>query len=434
MQEPAPLRNDCFALPPGVDWTPVEDALARLQSGLRCVVGTRDLAIDAAVGRVLASGVVAARNHPPFTNSAVDGYGFAFASLGDAPHRLPLCGGRAAAGQPFAGSVPPGQALRILTGAAVPQGVDTIVLEEDVTGGDVTGDNVTGGDVTGGGAMVAFSRGLKPGANTRPAAEDVAAGTEILAAGRVITPGDIGLLASAGVGQVTVRRRLRVAILSTGDEVVPLPDVAGAGQIPDANRPMLKSVITLWGHEVVDLGHIRDDPEALRRALDRGATEADAILTTGGASAGDEDHVSALLQAEGRLTSWRIALKPGRPLALAVWQGVPVFGLPGNPVAAFVCALIFARPACQMLAGANWQEPAGYMLPAGFAKSKKPGRREYLRARIGADGRVEIFASEGSGRVSGLSFAEGLVSLGMDAEQIEPGDRVRYIPFSQFGL
>ena len=419
MQEPAPLRNDCFALPPGVDWTPVEDALARLQSGLRCVVGTRELAIDAAVGRVLASGVLAARNHPPFTNSAVDGYGFAFASLGDAPHRLPLCDGRAAAGQPFAGVVPPGKALRILTGAAVPQGVDTIVLEEDVTGD---------------GATVAFSRGLKPGANTRPAAEDVAAGTEILTAGRVISPGDIGLLASVGVGKVTVRRRLRVAILSTGDEVVPLPDAAGAGQIPDANRPMLKSVVTRWGHEIVDLGHIRDDPEALRRALDRGATEADAILTTGGASAGDEDHVSALLQAEGNLTNWRIALKPGRPLALAVWRGVPVFGLPGNPGAAFVCALIFARPACQLLAGAKWQDPAGYLLPAGFTKSKKPGRREYLRARIGADDRVEIFGSEGSGRVSGLSFAEGLVSLGMDAEHIEPGDRVRYIPFSQFGL
>jgi molybdopterin molybdotransferase len=158
------------------------------------------------------------------------------------------------------------------------------------------------------------------------------------------------------------------------------------------------------------------------------------ILTSGGASAGDEDHVSRILRTSGTLSSWRIAVKPGRPLALALWQGVPVFGLPGNPVAALVCTLIFARPALSSLAGAGWLEPLGFMLPAAFSKHKKAGRREYLRARIAGDGRVECFASEGSGRISGLSWATGLVELPDDAQDLAPGDPVRFLPYSGLGV
>ncbi|MEL6172318.1 MAG: molybdopterin-binding protein, partial [Pseudomonadota bacterium] len=159
--------------------------------------------------------------------------------------------------------------------------------------------------------------------------------------------------------------------------------------------------------------------------------QADLILTSGGASSGDEDHVSTLLNAKGAMTEWRVAMKPGRPLALAVWDGVPVFGLPGNPVAALACTLVFARPAMRALAGEGWQSPQAYNLPAGFSKSKKPGRREYLRARV-RDGSVEVFHSEGSGRISGLSWAEGLVELPDGAVRIKPGDLVRYIPFGNF--
>ena len=172
---------------------------------------------------------------------------------------------------------------------------------------------------------------------------------------------------------------------------------------------MLLALAAGWGAVPVDLGHARDDPAAIAAALNRGAGEADVILTSGGASAGDEDHVSALLRTRGNLSSWRIAMKPGRPLALALWSGVPVFGLPGNPVAALVCALIFARPALSLMAGSGWAEPMAVSLPAGFSKTKKAGRREYLRARIAGDGRVGVFGSEGSGRISGLSWAEGLV-------------------------
>ncbi len=197
---------------------------------------------------------------------------------------------------------------------------------------------------------------------------------------------------------------------------------------------MLLDLIRRWGMEPIDLGHVRDDADLVKQMLTRGAQEADVILTSGGASAGDEDHISAALQASGTLNLWRVAIKPGRPLALAMWEGVPVFGLPGNPVAAFVTALIFARPTLLELSGAGWAEPRVMHLPAAFSKNKKPGRREYLRARMNANGHAEVFKSEGSGRISGLSWAEGLVELEDEGREIAEGDSVRYYPFSEFGL
>jgi molybdopterin molybdotransferase len=413
---PPPLRDDCFALPAGVDWTPVEDALALLRDRLSPVVGQERVALGAAAGRVLAEAQVARRANPPQANSAVDGYGFAFASLTEGDQVLPLVEGRAAAGVPYPGAVPQGHAVRVLTGAALPEGVDTVILQEDVTLGQ---------------GRIAFRGGLKRGANTRRAGEDVAAGAVVLEAGRVLTPADLALCAAVGLADLPVFARLRVAVLSTGDEVVEPGAAAGEGQIYDANRPMLLALLRQMGHEAVDLGRVSDDRAALRALLDRGGAQADAILTSGGASSGDEDHVSALLNEAGAMAEWRIALKPGRPLALGMWRGVPVFGLPGNPVAALVCTLIFARPALRLLSGAGWAAPQGFDMPAAFEKRKKPGRREYLRARI-REGRVEVFKSEGSGRISGLSWAEGLVELPDAAAEIGPGDPVRYIPYASF--
>jgi molybdopterin molybdotransferase len=196
---------------------------------------------------------------------------------------------------------------------------------------------------------------------------------------------------------------------------------------------MLLADIARWGHQAIDLGIAPDDRPILRGILDAAATQCDAILTSGGASAGDEDHMSALLQGTGTLALWRIAMKPGRPLALGIWQNTPVFGLPGNPVAAQVCALIFAHPALAHLSSADWPTPQGFTLPAAFTKSKKAGRREYLRARI-TDGAAEVFPSEGSGRVSGLSWATGLIVLPDAAANITPGTPVTYIPFASFDL
>ncbi|PQO22311.1 molybdopterin molybdenumtransferase MoeA [Rhodobacteraceae bacterium WD3A24] len=417
---PPRLRDDCFAMPQGVDWVPVDTALEKLRAGLHPVAGTLQLPPAQADGHVLAEAAIARRANPPAPNSAVDGYGFAHLATGEGPQRLPLLEGRAAAGQPWTTPVPEGAAIRILTGAILPPGVDTVVLDED-----------TARD----GAAIVFDGPVRAGANTRRAGEDVAAGSPALPAGRRLTPPDLALLTALGVGEVTVRRRLRVAVLSTGDELVADPArPAETHQIFDANRPMLLATVARWGHEPVDLGHAPDDEAAIAAALDRGADGADVILTSGGASAGDEDHVSKLLQTRAQLTSWRIALKPGRPLALAVWNGAAVFGLPGNPVAAFVCTLIFARPALSLMAGAGWLAPQGFTVPAAFSKSKKPGRREYLRARLDAEGRAEVFASEGSGRISGLSWADGLVELADGAAEIGPGAPVRYIPYASFGL
>ena len=414
--KPPPLRDDCFALPAGVEWTPVDEALAMLRDRLRAVVAQEAVPLGDGLGRVLAAAVVARRSNPPQANTAVDGYGFAHASLTERDQMLPLVAGRSAAGVPYPGTVPPGHAVRVLTGAALPEGVDTVILQEDVTLGE---------------GRIAFRGGIKRGANTRNAGEDVAAGEAALAPGRVLTPADMALCAAVGVADFTVFERLRVAVISTGDELVEPGKTARDGQIYDANRPMLTALVRQMGYDVVDLGRVADDRAALRAALDRGAADADVILTSGGASAGDEDHVSALLNEAGAMAEWRVALKPGRPLALGLWDGVPVFGLPGNPVAALVCTLVFGRPAMAVLSGAEWRAPQGIDVPAGFRKRKKPGRREYLRARI-REGRVEVFKSEGSGRISGLSWAEGLVELPDGAAEIAPGDPVRYIPYAGF--
>ncbi|ETX30317.1 gephyrin-like molybdotransferase Glp [Roseivivax isoporae] len=417
---PPRLRDDCFAMPQGVAWIPVDDALARLRAGLHAVTGSHTVPLADAGGRVLAREVTALRSNPPAANAAVDGYGFAHASIGVGPQRLPLVRGRAAAGQPFAGAVPPGAAVRILTGAILPEGVDTVVLEEDCASD---------------GAAVVFDGPVKPGANTRRAGEDVVAGTPAFGAGHVLRAPDLALLSALGVSEVPVRARLRVGVLSTGDE---LADRVAADAPPhviaDANRPMLLSLLAGWGIDAVDLGRAPDDADDIARRLDHGAATCDAILTSGGASAGDEDHMSRLLRTRGTLQSWRIALKPGRPLALALWDGVPVFGLPGNPVAAFVCALVFARPALSMLSGAGWTEPPGFTVPAAFSKSKKPGRREFLRARLDAQGRADVFRSEGSGRISGLAWATGLVELPDGAAEIAPGDPVTFRPYAGFGV
>ena len=414
---PPPLTNDCFAMPQGAHWTPVADAQAHLAQQLHCVASRQNTPVKDAAGQFLAQDVVAVRSHPPAPNAAVDGYGFA-GPAPDGPQRMPLVKGRSAAGAPFSGAVPQGSAIRILTGANLPEGVDTVILQEDV--------NTDG-------SAISFHGPLKQGANARKAGEDMQAGETILRKGRKMTAGDLGMLTAAGVGVVQTHKPLRVGVLSTGDELRDADTLVDDGQIYDANRPMLCAMVARWGCEVVDLGRAPDDRDTLRGMLDDAAKRCDAILTSGGASAGDEDHMSALLQGTGSLALWRIAMKPGRPLALGLWNDTPVFGLPGNPVAAMVCALVFAGPALQVMSGGAWADPQAFMVPAGFTKSKKAGRREYLRARI-SDGKVDIFASEGSGRVSGLSWATGLVELGDAAQTIVEGDLVRFIPFTGFGL
>ncbi len=407
----APLPSDCFALPPGTDWTPVETALATLRAA--CIPVTQSEAVPVALarGRILAETLTALRANPPAANAAVDGWAFAHATL--RPGGISVAVGRAAAGVPFAGTVAPGETVRILTGAEIPDGTDTVALQEDAT---VDGD------------LLRLRAIPRPGANTRRAGEDVAAGDTVLAAGTILRPSDLAFAIAAGHGTLPVRTRLRVGVLSTGDEITAPGSPTG---IPDVNRPMLLAMLAGWGMDAVDLGHAPDAVDALAAALD--AADTHAILTSGGASGGDEDHLSRLLRDRGGLHHWRIAIKPGRPLALGRWNGRPLFGLPGNPVAAFTCAALFARPALLQMAGAGWREPHPLTVPAAFSKRKKAGRREVLRARL-RNGAAEVFRSEGSGLVSGLSWAEGFVDLPDSAADVVPGDPVRYLSFADLGL
>ena len=409
------LRNDCFALPQGVHWTPVDSALDDLRSRLQSVVKVKKMAVNSCLGRVLAADVVALRANPPLSNTAIDGYGFV-GGRAAGPHRLPLVAVQAAAGERLKHSIPSGSAVRILTGAALPDGVDTVILQEDVEVAD---------------GFINFVGPLDVGANTRAAGEDVEVGDIVAKRGRRVTPADLAIISAIGVGEVSTYTQLRVGILSTGDEIVCAGQNAAPGQIFDANRPMLMGLVEQLGHIPVDLGQVEDDRAALRKRLDEAVSQADIILTSGGASSGDEDHVSGLLNETGAMALWRIAIKPGRPLALGVWRGKPIFGLPGNPVAAMVCTLVFGAPAFAQMAGSVWMPPQGFQLPAAFSKQKKSGRREFLRARV-RDGQVEVFVSEGSGRISSLAWAEGLVELPEDALHIHHGDMVRYIPWSGF--
>ena len=416
--EPPPLRNDCFSLPAGVEWAPVDDALKLLRERLTPVTGREAVDLFAAVGRTLAEPVIASRANPPMPNTAVDGYGFAHASLPSGDPILPLVDGRAAAGARFDDVVPPGHAIRVLTGAELPRGVDTVVLQEDVRLGA---------------GEIAFRAGMRQGANTRSAGEDVEEGETILSKGRVIRAADLALAAAVAQSSLVVHKRLRVAVVSTGDELAEPGDAVAEGQIFDANRPMLLAMVERAGHVPIDMGRVSDNRAAIKDRLDDAAAGADAILTTGGASSGDEDHVAALLNETGSMSMWRIAIKPGRPLGLGVWQGTPIFCLPGNPVAAMVTTCIFCLPALGLLGGRDWSAPRSYAVPAAFSKRKKAGRREYLRARL-VNGQAEVFKSEGSGRISGLTWADGLVELPDRALDISAGDSVMFIPWEGFGF
>ncbi len=409
---------DCFALPPGVDWLPVNDAISRILSSFAPLDKSEEITLNTAVGRVLAKQVTALRANPPLTNSAVDGYGFAFDSL-TRHDELELASGYAAPGSILDKPVPFGKAIKILTGAPLPEGVDTVHLQEY----SLIDSN-----------WLHFKSRPKKGANTRLAGEDIKVGDPLFAKGHKIRTNDLASLVSSGVDKINVYAKLRVGVLSTGNELWENGMTVDNAMVFDANRPMLLSLIHKMGFIPVDLGMVGDNREEVRNKLNQGASCSDIILTSGGASSGMEDFVSDLLSREGKLNFWRIAVKPGRPLALSSWQDTHIFGLPGNPIAAFVCSLVFAHPAMRILSGELWQPPVGFMVPAAFQKRKKTGRREYLRARMNDEGLAEVFPSEGSGLTTSLSWSEGLVELGEDTLSVDRGNLVKYYPYSSFWL
>ena len=413
----AQLSEDCFAF--GGALLGVDAALALIEERVTPVVEEETVPLGEARGRILARDLIAQMNVPPHANSAVDGYAIAHADLlPDQDTVLPV-GGRAAAGHPLDRPAIRGEAIRIFTGAPMPDGTDTVMMQEDCV--------VEAG-------RVRLAPGIKQGANRRHAGEDVARGAVALPAGRRLKPADLGLAAALGNDRLPVFRALRVALLSTGDEVREPGGALAPGAIYDANRVMLMALLRGLGCAVSDLGIRPDRAAALADTLAAASVEHDLIVTSGGVSTGEEDHVRAAIERLGRLDFWRLAIKPGRPVALGQVKGVPLIGLPGNPVAAALTFAVLARPLILRLAGAVAEPPLLFRVAAGFAYRKKSGRREYLRASLERDGAKLVarrYPKDGAGILSSIVQSDGFVVLDETVSDLAPGAPVDFLPFSE---
>jgi molybdopterin molybdotransferase len=413
----AQLSDDCFAF--GGPMMSVDEAVSIIAARVMAVQDIETVSLTAADGRILAKEISAPLPLPPFTNSAVDGYAVRSGDLAQLEEQAFPVAGRVQAGAAAQGPVEPGHAVRIFTGAPMPQGTDTVFMQEDVRLDQ---------------GRVVLPAGLKPGANVRLAGEDIPAGLSALAAGQRLRPQDVALAAAFGMTHVEVRRRIRVAVFSTGNELVSPGASRGAAQLFDSNRFMLMAMLMRLGCEVSDLGILRDDRVSLASALKSVAGTLDLILTTGGVSTGEEDHVKAAVESVGTLVLWRMAIKPGRPVAMGIIGGTPFIGLPGNPVASFVTFVHVVRPTVLALAGATQQHLIPMPVRAAFAYKKKIARREYVRVNLrrGENGVLEAvkFPREGAGLLSSLVDTDGLVELGEEITLVEPGQTVGFLGYA----
>ena len=402
------------------DELPVHAARAAIAAALRPITDTQTLALEHALGRVLAADVISPIDVPAHDNSAMDGYALSGSDLiADGPTRLREAAGTVFAGAPFTGRLARGECIRIMTGAVMPPGLDTVVPIELC--------RVEDGHVT-------LSAGvLRSGENRRHRGEDLTLGSVALPAGRLLRPADLGLAASLGLAQLSVFRRLRVALFSTGDELRAPGEPLPPGCIYDSNRASLLAALQRLGVEVLDLGLVPDDPAALRATLDRAIAGADVVLTSGGVSVGDADHTRDLLAARGEVAFWKVAMRPGRPFAFgplfgeggkAAW----LFALPGNPVAALVTFYALARDALLVLAGAVVPPVPRLRARSPVAIRKRPGRTEFQRAIVApaADGGwdVRITGAQGAGILRSMSQANALLVLQHEQGAVAAGDEV----------
>src|SRR5882672_6574424 len=415
----AQLSDDCFAF--GGPMMSVDEAVGIIAARVTAVNDVETVSLDAAEGRILARDVLAPLPLPPFTNSAVDGYAVRGGDLPRGEEQAFQIAGRVQAGSPAGAAIRPGQATRIFTGAPLPEGADTVFMQEDVRL-DEDG-------------RVVLPAGLKPGANVRPAGEDIPLGHRALNAGQRLRPQDVALAAAFGLTQLEVIRHIRVAVFSTGNEVVSPGAPRAPAQLFDSNRFMLMAMLTRLGCEVSDLGIVSDDRASLALGLKKVADGHDLILTSGGVSTGEEDHVKAGVESVGSLVLWRMAIKPGRPVAMGIIDGTPLIGLPGNPVASFVTFVHVVRPTALALAGASHAGLIAMPVRAAFAYKKKLGRREYVRVslRHGVDGALEAvkFPRAGAGLLSSLVETDGLVELGENMTRVESGDSVGFLGYEK---
>jgi molybdopterin molybdotransferase len=413
----AQLSDDCFASHGPM--MSVDEAVAIIAAKVTAVREVESVALTEADGRILAHDISAPLSLPPFTNSAVDGFAVASCDLPQGKEqRFPVTG-RVQAGASAPALLKPGQAMRIFTGAPMPEGADTVFMQEDV--------HLEDGNVV-------LPAGLRRGANVRPAGEDIPLGHVALKAGKRLRPQDVALAAAFGLAKIVANRRIRVAVFSTGNELVSPGEERAAAQLFDSNRFMLMAMLVRLGCDVSDFGILRDERASLASALKKVAGDHDLILTTGGVSTGEEDHLRAGVESAGSLVLWRMAIKPGRPVAMGIIGGTPLIGLPGNPVASFVTFVHVVRPTVLALSGAA-QEPLVPMpVRAAFTYKKKIGRREYVRVTLRKtnDSVLEAikFPREGAGLLSSLVDTDGLVELGEAVTQVEPGQTVGFLGYA----
>jgi molybdopterin molybdotransferase len=417
----AQLTDDCFAFSGPL--LPIDEMERLIAERVVPVADIEDAGLRAAVGRVVAVDVVAAIDLPPFDNSAVDGYAVRHGDLNASGETRLAVAERVTAGSAAARPLSRGEAVRIFTGAPMPAGADTVFMQED-TQRDGKG--------------VVVPAGLALGANRRLQGEDVRAGAVVLPAGRRLTAQDVALAAAIGRTSVPVRRKVRIALFSTGDEVVEPGRPRPAAAIYDANRYLLSVLLERLGAEVTDLGILADEPDALAGAIKAAAADHDLVLTSGGVSTGEADHVRTAVERIGTLVFWRVAIKPGRPVAMGVIAGqgggAAFVGLPGNPAAVYVTFARVVRPLLLRLAGATPRPLVALPVRAAFAYRKKKGRREYVRValRTAADGGIEAVkhAQEGAGVITSLTETDGLAELSEDATTIAPGSTVGFLSYA----
>lgn len=403
--------------PAGANLLSYDEALAQLLAGARKVKGIDNVPLVEAAGRVLAEPILSTVDVPPLDNSGMDGYAVRCADVPVAGTALPVSQ-RITAGS-VGHTLQAGTAARIFTGAPVPPGANAVVMQEFCEHGQ-------GND----GARVVINHVPKLGENVRRAGEDIAKDAEILAAGTILKPAAIGLAASSGVATLPVLRRLSVAVLSTGNELGTPGEPLPPGGIYNSNRYLLTTLLKGLGCDVADLGNLPDNLEATRLALRKAAALHDLVITSGGVSVGEEDHVKPAVEAEGELSLWKIAIKPGKPLAFGKVGQADFIGLPGNPVSAFVTFQMLVRPFIRKCQGAAQALPVAREMIAGFEWNKPGPRREFLRVRVGADGRLERFPHQGSGVLTSCVWADGLVDNPPE-RVIRPGDTLRYLSFAE---